>query len=112
MQISKWLLCVGVSGPLLTFPGCMSVLHYHELDGVTKTPFSAPKTDLGLAVAAITDPEIRGTIPGFVLFSMATIDTPMSLVADTILLPRDLRRSAAVRRVVDESTVEQGKTGE
>lgn len=80
----------------------MSVLQYHEIDGVTKTPFSGTKTDLGLAAAAISDPEIRGTIPGFALFVMSAIDAPMSLVADTLLLPRDLRRSLAAPQIDDE----------
>lgn len=105
MQISKFskgLVFVASSLPSFVFAGCMSILHYHEIDGVTKTPFSGTKTDLGLATTSISDPEIRGTMPGVAMFAMSAIDAPLSLVADTLLFPRDLRRSLAARQIEDE----------
>lgn len=99
-----WLQIVGSSVAIMTVSGCMSVLQYHETDATTKTPYSGTKTDLQLAASAMSDPELRGTIPGFVILTMSTIDTPLSLVADTLMLPRDLRRSALVRRTSEELT--------
>ncbi|MFM9960441.1 MAG: YceK/YidQ family lipoprotein [Planctomycetaceae bacterium] len=100
----KSLLPVVASLPAFTLAGCMSVLHYHEIDGTTKTPYSGTKTDLGLVGAAVSDPEIRGTLPGVGLFLMSAIDAPLSFVADTFLLPRDLRRLLTSDRTSDDST--------
>jgi len=113
MRSSQWLRFIGSMMLASAFSGCMSVLQYHENDGVTKRPYSGMKTDLGIAASTISDPELRGTFSGVALFAMSAIDAPLSFVADTILLPRDLRRQfSAPHRIRDERSEHPLETGE